>query len=112
MSQSPADASIALTRSFGRAEDQMRPVTLVRDVLPHALGSCEVSFGQTKVLCAATIEEGLPGWRMRSHAGVDHRGVRHAALLNHHALAPRDRQAQGPLHGDRATHRPRAAHGV
>ncbi len=69
MSQSPADASIALTRSFGRAEDQMRPVTLVRDVLPHALGSCEVSFGQTKVLCAATIEEGLPGWRMRSHAG-------------------------------------------
>lgn len=65
----PADESVRLTRSYGRAEDEMRPVTLTRAVMPHALGSCEVTFGQTKVLCAATIEEGLPGWRMRSHAG-------------------------------------------
>ena len=47
----------------------MRPVSLVRGVLPHALGSCEASFGETRVLCAASIEEGVPGWRARSHAG-------------------------------------------
>ncbi len=64
-----ADRHLALQRSGGRAENEMRPVTLRRGVLPHALGSCEVSFGETKVLCAATIEPGLPGWRLRDHAG-------------------------------------------
>ena len=56
-------------RSGGRAADAMRPVTLTRDVMKHALGSCLVEFGDTKVLCAATIEEGLPGWRKASRAG-------------------------------------------
>ena len=56
-------------RAGGRAVDAMRPVTLTRDVMKHALGSCLVEFGDTKVLCAATIEEGLPGWRKASRAG-------------------------------------------
>ena len=56
-------------RSGERAADAMRPVTLTRDVMKHALGSCLVEFGDTKVLCAATIEEGLPGWRKASRAG-------------------------------------------
>ena len=47
----------------------MRPVKLTRDVMKHALGSCLVEFGDTKVLCAATIEEGVPGWRKASRAG-------------------------------------------
>ena len=64
-----ADASLALARSYGRAENEMRPVTLTSGVMPHALGSCEVTFGATKVLCAATIDEGLPGWRRSAHAG-------------------------------------------
>lgn len=66
---SAADASLALARSYGRAENEMRPVSLTRGVLPHALGSCECRFGETRVLCGATIEEGLPGWRLRAHAG-------------------------------------------
>ena len=57
------------TRADGRAADAMRPVTLTRDVMKHALGSCLVEFGDTKVLCAATIEEGVPGWRKASRAG-------------------------------------------
>ena len=57
------------TRANGRAADAMRPVKLTRDVMKHALGSCLVEFGDTKVLCAATIEEGLPGWRKASRAG-------------------------------------------
>ena len=56
-------------RSYGRPEDGLRPVRLERGVMPHALGSCQVEFGQTRVLCAATVEDGVPGWRQRSHAG-------------------------------------------
>ena len=56
-------------RANGRAANKMRPVSLTRDVMKHALGSCLVEFGDTKVLCAATIEEGLPGWRKASRAG-------------------------------------------
>ena len=56
-------------RANGRAADKMRPVRLEREVMKHALGSCLVEFGDTKVLCAATIEEGLPGWRKSAHAG-------------------------------------------
>ena len=56
-------------RANGRAADKMRPVRLEREVMKHALGSCLVEFGDTRVLCAATIEEGLPGWRKSSHAG-------------------------------------------
>lgn len=60
---------IEVVRSGGRAANQMRPVRLERDVMKNALGSCMVEFGDTRVLCAATIEEGLPAWRRASRAG-------------------------------------------
>lgn len=60
---------IEINRANGRAADEMRPVSLERDVMKHALGSCFVKFGDTHVLCAATIEEGVPGWRRASRAG-------------------------------------------
>lgn len=60
---------IEIPRADGRAADEMRPVRLTRDVMRHALGSCLVEFGDTRVLCAATIEEGLPAWRRASRAG-------------------------------------------
>ena len=56
-------------RRNGRAADKMRPVRLEREVMKNALGSCMVEFGDTRVLCAATIEEGVPGWRKSAHAG-------------------------------------------
>lgn len=58
-----------IVRASGRAADQMRTVRLERDVMKHALGSCVVEFGDTKVLCAATIEDGLPAWRRASRCG-------------------------------------------
>lgn len=58
-----------VTRSNGRAACDMRPVTLTRQVLKHADGSCMAEFGDTRVLCAATIEEGVPRWRKGSRAG-------------------------------------------
>src|SRR5687768_15326 len=53
----------------GRAADAMRPLTLERNVVPYAEGSCLVSFGETKVLCAATVDDGVPSWRKGSGLG-------------------------------------------
>lgn len=47
----------------------MRPVTLTREVLKTAAGSCMVEFGDTRVLCAATVEDDVPRWRKGSRAG-------------------------------------------
>ena len=41
----------------------MRPVVLERGAAPYAEGSCLVSFGDTRVLCSASVEDGVPGWR-------------------------------------------------
>ncbi|MDR1828762.1 MAG: ribonuclease PH [Methylobacteriaceae bacterium] len=49
-------------RPSQRALDQMRTVTLQRGVAPFAEGSCMVSFGDTKVLCTASLEEKPPLW--------------------------------------------------
>lgn len=56
-------------RSFDRAKDEMRPVTLERGVMKNADGSCLVSFGDTRVICTATIEDELPAWRRGGKAG-------------------------------------------
>ena len=46
-----------------RALDALRPLTLELGVAPYAEGSCLVAFGDTRVLCAASVEEQVPGWR-------------------------------------------------
>ena len=46
-----------------RRDDELRVVTLERNVAPYAEGSCLVSFGATRVLCTASVEDGVPGWR-------------------------------------------------
>ena len=51
-----------MERSFGRAADGLRPVTFERGIAPHAAGSVLVAFGNTKVVCAATIDEAVPRW--------------------------------------------------
>lgn len=56
-------------RPEGRALDQMRPITLTRDVMKNAHGSCLAEFGDTRVMCTATIEEALPAWRKASRKG-------------------------------------------
>ncbi|MDO5043879.1 MAG: ribonuclease PH [Coriobacteriia bacterium] len=58
-----------ISRSFGRAPQEIRPVTLERDVMKHALGSCFVKFGDTHVLCSATIDEHVPAWLKGKNQG-------------------------------------------
>jgi ribonuclease PH len=49
-------------RQDGRAIDQLRPVRFDRDYTVMAPGSVLVTFGQTKVLCTASVEERVPPW--------------------------------------------------
>ncbi len=49
-------------RADGRQADQLRTVTFEADIAPHATGSVLVSFGKTRVICGATIENNVPTW--------------------------------------------------
>ena len=49
-------------RPSGRAPDEMRAVTLERGFSKHAEGSCLIKFGDTHVLCTASLEERVPPW--------------------------------------------------
>ena len=56
-------------RPDGRADNALRPVTITRNWLDHAEGSVLVEFGKTRVLCAASVTEGVPRWRKGSGLG-------------------------------------------
>jgi ribonuclease PH len=56
-------------RIDGREPGQMRPVTVTRDYQKPAEGSCLIELGDTRVLCAATVEDRVPGWRKGSGSG-------------------------------------------
>jgi ribonuclease PH len=75
----PAQSSAVAART-SRRDDEMRAVTLERGVAPYAEGSCLVSFGATRVLCTASVEEGVPGWR---------RGRGEGWLTAEYAMLPR-----------------------
>jgi len=49
-----------LIRTDGRTEEQMRPVKITRDYLPHAEGSVLIELGRTRVICAVTYEDTVP----------------------------------------------------
>ena len=59
----------ARPRPSGRTKDEMRAVTLEPDVALHAEGSCMARFGNTHVLCTASLEERVPNWLRGSGAG-------------------------------------------
>ena len=49
-------------RHSQRTDDQLRPVTIETGVNRYAEGSCLITFGHTKVLVTASVEESIPGW--------------------------------------------------
>lgn len=51
-----------MDRIDGRRPEQLRPVKFDLDIAPHAQGSVLVSFGKTRVICTAMVEEQVPGW--------------------------------------------------
>src|SRR5919198_2129511 len=58
-----------MPRPDGRANDQLRPVVITRNWQAYAEGSALVEFGQTRVLCAASVQQGVPRWRKGSGLG-------------------------------------------
>ena len=78
-------------RSFqarvGRAPADLRPVTMERGVAEYAEGSCLISFGKTRVLCTASVEAGVPGWRRGSGEGW---------LTAEYAMLPRATRTRTP----------------
>jgi ribonuclease PH len=68
-------------RLDGRAADQLRTITFEPDIAPHATGSVLVSFGKTRVICAATIEPGVPTW-------MKQQGVKGGWLTAEYSMLP------------------------
>src|SRR5688500_5078642 len=56
-------------RHDGRATDELRPITFQRDYTEMAAGSCLVSFGKTRVLCTASVDDYVSRWMQRSGKG-------------------------------------------
>jgi len=52
-----------------RGVSELRPITFERGVAPYAEGSCLIIFGATRVLCTASVEDGVPGWKRGSGEG-------------------------------------------
>ena len=75
-----------------RSASDLRAVTLERAVSPYAEGSCLVAFGSTRVLCTASVEEGVPGWR---------RGRGEGWLTAEYAMLPRATQTRTPRERDK-----------
>jgi ribonuclease PH len=57
------------SKRTGRSTEELRRITVERGVAPYAEGSCLISFGATRVLCTASVEDGVPGWKRGSGEG-------------------------------------------
>jgi ribonuclease PH len=58
-----------VTRSYDRAPDGLRPVTIEPGFVRTATGSALISMGETRVICTASAQEGVPRWRAHSGLG-------------------------------------------
>lgn len=58
-----------MSRPDGRKFDQLRKIKVTKNYLKHAEGSCLIEFGETKVICSASVEEGVPPFLKGSGKG-------------------------------------------
>lgn len=58
-----------MARVDGRSPDELRPVTMTPGFMPNAEGSCLIEMGNTKVICTATVEDGVPRWMANKGRG-------------------------------------------
>ena len=102
-----------MTRPSGRSPDELRPVTFTRRFTKHAEGSVLVEFGDTRVLCTASVEETRPAVSAREGPGLGDGGVRDVAARHAHTLGARSRQGEAERShaGDPAPDRAIAARG-
>src|SRR5580765_1595299 len=62
LSQTGQGPKISATRADGRWPDQLRPIRFQNHIAPYATGSTLIEWGNTRVICAATLEESVPRW--------------------------------------------------
>ena len=77
----------AVVRPNGRAALALRPISLQRNAAPNAEGSCLIAFGNTRVLCTASVEDGVPGWK---------KGKGEGWLTAEYAMLPRATNTRSP----------------
>jgi ribonuclease PH len=70
-----------IERADGRKADQLRPVSFEVDFAPHATGSVLIRYGSTQVICAATIDPGVPTW-------MKQQGVKGGWLTAEYSMLP------------------------
>lgn len=75
-----------MSRTDGRAADQLRPIRFHRGWQDNGEGSCLVEFGRTRVLCVASFAEGVPRWRRDSGLGW---------ITAEYAMLPRSTDTRG-----------------
>ena len=100
-------------RQDGRSADELRPLTFQRHFNDKRPGSVLVSCGSTKVLCTASVEDGVPNWMKPLRKGLAHRRVLDASGFHGSAQGARrsHRQSRLAQPRDLAAHRSRHAHG-
>ena len=69
MTPPPDDLKPDAPARTGRASTELRPIRIERNASAYAEGSALISFGNTRVLCTASVEPGVPGWRRGSGLG-------------------------------------------
>ena len=81
-----------MERHDGRAADELRPVRLTPDYLRHPLGSVLIEVGATRVLCAASLEERVPGFLV---------GTREGWVTGEYSMLPASTSTRTPREGHR-----------
>jgi ribonuclease PH len=79
-------------RPGGRAESELRPLTLTPGFVQTAEGSVLVTLGNTRVLCCATVEQGVPGWLRNAGRGW---------VTAEYAMLPRSTVTRTPRESER-----------
>lgn len=80
-----------MQRPSGRTPDQLRPIRITRRYTKHAEGSVLVEFGDTKVICTASVVKLSSAFFTRPRARLAHRRVRHVAALHWYPYGSRSR---------------------
>jgi ribonuclease PH len=78
-----------MNRPDGRAADEIRPVSFELGIAPHASGSVLVAMGDTRVICAVMIEEGVPRW-------MKEQGVTGGWLTAEYSMLPYSTETRKP----------------
>lgn len=79
-------------RHDGRAPDELRPITFELGAAPNAEGSCLIAFGSTRVLCTASVVDGVPPFREGKGGWV----TAEYAMLPRSTHTRTDRERRGP----------------